>query len=177
MPSDDDLRADLVDRLAALALVEESLDAGGEGGAAGGGVPAMPVAEVTRRALSRVAFEGVATIPIGAMPLYRALRTQSALVASPVAFAAATGKEQRRVIDDLEIRTIVEDDAVWLVLTLPEGIVPAVVELTGADGRSVRLPLDPPVERIIQTGVSRTSAAERTVAELLERPDTHIFLL
>lgn len=173
MASDDQLREDLVDRLAALALAEESLEPVSDGVAA----PAMAAAEVTRRALSREAFDGVATIPIGALPLYKALRTRSALAASPAAYAAATGPEQRRIVDDLEIRTIVDDEAVWLVLDLPEGLVPTVVELTGADGRSVRLPLDPPVDGVIQTGVSRSSPAERPVAELLERPDTHIFLL
>lgn len=173
MPSDDDLREDFVDRLAALALAEESLEPANDGAAA----PVMPVAEITRRAASCETFSGVATIPLGALPLYRALRTEHALVASPAAFAAATGTEQRRILDDLEIRTIAEDDAVWLVLHLPDGLVPTVVELTGADGRSVRLPLDPPVDGVIQTGVSRASPGDAVVAELLERPDTHIFLL
>jgi len=173
MQSDDDLRADFVDRLAALGLAEESMEPANDGMAA----PVMPVAEVAARARSREAFEGVATIPIGALALYRRLRTEHALVTSPAAFAAATGTEQRRIVDDLEIRTISEDDVVWLVLNLPEGLVPTVVELTGADGRCVRLPLDPPVNGIIQTGVSRISVDQRPIAQLLERPDTHIFLL
>ncbi|MCF3932398.1 hypothetical protein L1787_03080 [Acuticoccus sp. M5D2P5] len=166
MADEDPLKAAMVDAIAARTLAE-SADPGTRIG----------VAELARRAASRETFAETRVVPIGALALYRRLRAITAHVSSPTAFAAASAEGQRRIVDGIEIRVAVDDDAVWLILTLPEGIAPEALELVGEDGTLVRLPLTSPVDGIVQFGLSRTAPQEADAARLIESPTTHIFLI
>ncbi|WP_108658649.1 hypothetical protein [Acuticoccus kandeliae] len=170
MAQNDPLEPEMIDMIASRTLAAEAED-GGAGGA-------IPVAELARRAASREGFAGLVTIPIGAIGLYRRLRAANALLSSPTAYAAATEDGHRRIVDGVEIRTVVEAHVVWLVITLkPGGAIPAAIELLGADGRIARLPLSAPIDGVIQFGLGREDAAEGEAAALLLDPATHIFLL
>ncbi|MBJ3776067.1 hypothetical protein [Acuticoccus mangrovi] len=165
----DPLEAAISDRIAALSLADEALAADAAG--------TIGTAEIVRRATSREAFEGIATVPIGALALYRRLRAASALAASPVAYAAATSTDQRRMVGEVEVRTASEEGVTWLILTLAAGAVPTMMELLAADGRTARLVLDEPVDGVIQMGLAAADPISAPAVALLQHPSTAIFLI
>ncbi|RAH97726.1 hypothetical protein DLJ53_28185 [Acuticoccus sediminis] len=159
---------DYIDRLAAATLVAEA-DEAGPGNA-------LPVSSIVSGALAADGT-GPSVIPIGALPLYRALRASQAVVASPMARAAATGVDQERTVGGVTLRTVHEEDVTWLVIELGDTEVPVTLELVGPEGNVVRLPLDPPIDGVQQVGFSRSTFAGREAIALLENPSTAIFLL
>lgn len=159
---------DFADTLAVATLVDEAREAGaGE---------ALPVATIVREAAS-AGTPGAAVIPFAALPLYRALRAQRAAFTSPAALAASTGEEQVRVVGEVTLRTVVEDDVTFLMIALPAGWAPQTVELLAPDGHLVRLALDPPIDGVVQMGFSRLTFADREVVALLGSPSTTIYLV
>jgi len=117
-------------------------------------------------------------IPIGLLKLKRQhMRTRS-LAFSTVARAASTDTMVARTIGDFRIEIVEDEDAVFVVVSGPDGRdLPRHLTLIHEERRlSLDLPLGNPIGGIVQIGLDPSSASDQTVIDMLKDPKTEIYL-
>ena len=121
--------------------------------------------------------EATAPVPIGAIRLYRAFLAREGLAFSRHARAASSDLVSRRIIGDYELELVMEDDALFIMISLDGKTPPQSMFLLHEDGRNQMVSLPAPVDDMIQEGLSRKGKDNARLVELLLDPVTSITLI
>jgi len=109
---------------------------------------------------------------------YHRMRASLEIATSPQAMAANTGKYPDRQIGKYRLRTVEEDDAMFVVISGPEGddIFPTILEAESAEER-VRIGLPQPIRGHVQLKAAGKDSDMIRLMVLLESPKTSLSLL
>ena len=121
--------------------------------------------------------QGSDPVPMGAIRLYRAFLQRQGLAFSRHARAASSDVVSRRMIGAYQLDIVMEEDALFIIVTLGGNTPPHTMILLHENGQHYTIELAEPVEDMIQQGVARHDSKNKELVKLLLDPVTSITLM